>query len=633
MSGRLIRWFVLPIAAALMALAAGPPAALAAGTLDVPGSFPTIQAAIDAAAAGDVVRVAAGTYHESIDFKGKAITVESVDGPGVTIIDAAGLGTGVVRFASGEGRGSVLQGFTIQHGSLPSGGGGGISVASTSPTIRGNVITGNVAACGDGGGIDVEFGSPLIVGNVITGNQSGTACSGEAGGGISIGGAASAEVIGNTIAHNSSFWAGAISLFAAGTPTIANNVIDDNSASAEGGAIWSVNQSDALISQNVFTNNRSPSDGGAIFFLPPSGTAGPLMLNNTFSSNSAAEGSAVYADGFMGTSRLFNNIFVSSSSVAPVFCNPQFQPTPPVLDHNDGYSVAGGPAFAGACAGAVGVNGNISSDPRFAGAADFHLSPGSPAIDAGNSAAPQLPATDLDGQPRVSGAAVDLGAYETQGQPAPGPGVAAVSPTSLDFGTHPGSALAVLAPVTVENTGESPLHVISDEILSNSTDFVIAGGDPCPGATLAPGATCVIQVGYIPGHAGSFTGRLVITTDVGALTVPLTGSAITGHLTASGPTDFGTVHVGRTSKTQTLTIGNDGNAPLHIGALSLGGANPGDFVIVRTTCGGATVQVGATCTVKLAFLPQASGARSALLLIASDDPASPFGVLLTGTGK
>jgi hypothetical protein len=67
--------------------------------------------------------------------------------------------------------------------------------------------------------------------------------------------------------------------------------------------------------------------------------------------------------------------------------------------------------------------GNQSADPRFVnpGAGDFHLRAGSPAIDAGAAQAQAL-ALDLDGRPRAQGAAIDLGAYETPGAIAGGPG-------------------------------------------------------------------------------------------------------------------------------------------------------------------------------------------------------------------
>jgi hypothetical protein len=69
--------------------------------------------------------------------------------------------------------------------------------------------------------------------------------------------------------------------------------------------------------------------------------------------------------------------------------------------------------------------GNISADPLFANPAtgDFHLKPGSLAIDAGAVQDRTLP-SDLDGHPRVQGLAPDLGAFETPVPAGPGAGPA-----------------------------------------------------------------------------------------------------------------------------------------------------------------------------------------------------------------
>src|SRR5262249_31316089 len=73
-----------------------------AATINVPADYPTIQAAIDAAVNGDEILVAPGTYVESIDFKGKTITVRSSGGPDLTTIDGSN-GYRVITMRNGEG--------------------------------------------------------------------------------------------------------------------------------------------------------------------------------------------------------------------------------------------------------------------------------------------------------------------------------------------------------------------------------------------------------------------------------------------------------------------------------------------------------------------------------------------------
>jgi hypothetical protein len=61
--------------------------------------------------------------------------------------------------------------------------------------------------------------------------------------------------------------------------------------------------------------------------------------------------------------------------------------------------------------------GNQTVDPKFfdVEGSDFHLSPDSPAIDAGdNSFVSETNATDLDGNPRIGNSVVDIGAYERE---------------------------------------------------------------------------------------------------------------------------------------------------------------------------------------------------------------------------
>lgn len=114
-------------------------------------AFKSIQEGIAAAADGDTVVVAMGTYEENISFGGKNIVLRSTNpsDPEVvrgTIIDGGGVDS-VVSFSGTEKASCVLAGFTIQNGRADYGGGvrGGTQDSQTLATIRNNIITGNRA--------------------------------------------------------------------------------------------------------------------------------------------------------------------------------------------------------------------------------------------------------------------------------------------------------------------------------------------------------------------------------------------------------------------------------------------------------------------------------------------------------
>ncbi|MBL7152855.1 MAG: right-handed parallel beta-helix repeat-containing protein [Phycisphaerae bacterium] len=158
-------------------------------TLHVPLQFPTIQGAIDHVLEGGTVIVADGIYtgegNRNIDFKGKAITVRSENGPESCIIDCFDpeyYGYRGFVFHSGEDGNSVLSGFTVTNGvvgSCPrSPGGGGILCSLSSPTITDCIIVNNAAwgwcvVMGSaGGGIFLDQSNPTIANCIIVGNRS-----------------------------------------------------------------------------------------------------------------------------------------------------------------------------------------------------------------------------------------------------------------------------------------------------------------------------------------------------------------------------------------------------------------------------------------------------------------------------
>ncbi len=390
-------------------------ATLEAATIRVPADAPSIQQAIDGASAGDTVLVSPGTYVEAITFRGKAITVVSEQGPGVTIIDGNQAGS-VVTFASGETRAAVLKGFTVRNGAN-SFSGGGVLIQNAAPSIIGNWIVNN-GAC-SGAGIYSYFSSPLIQGNTISRNYV-YACSGASGLGVYIGGDSAAELIENVITENSGFAnGGGVTLFAAGRAVLRSNVIARNVTSGfspctEGGGIWMVNFSAATIVDNLIVGNAAGCGGG---FYWGGSTGVTTLVNNTFADNDGAQGSAIAVSGVDTRHVIFNNVIVGKDAQTAFYCSNSSSTPSPVINASDVWSPQG-LAYGGTCLDQTGVGGNISADPIFVRNAfadrlgDYHLQMSSPAIDAGDNAAPQLPAGDLDGNARIANARVDMGAYE-----------------------------------------------------------------------------------------------------------------------------------------------------------------------------------------------------------------------------
>ncbi len=145
------------------------------------------------------------------------------------------------------------------------------------------------------------------------------------------------------------------------------------------------------------------------------------------------------------------------------------------------------------------------------------------------------------------------------------------------------------------------------------------------------GAFCVLANGG-GGGGSSFVSSTVTTVIAPNLTtappgVSFTYAAPTADESTTG-LNFGVGTVGSADAEQTLTVTNNGSAPLLVSGVLLGGANPGDFLI-GNRCQ-AAVAPGASCQVGVRFNPQATGARSATLSLLTNTAIAPPAVKLTG---
>lgn len=397
--------------------------AAAQSKLRVPAQYPSIQAAIDVARAGDTILVAPGRYLERIDFRGRDLTVISSHGPAQTVIDGGGVGT-VVQMIAGETRAAVLDGFTITGGvhALYA---GGVHVAEASPTLRNNRILDNRGGRHGHGLSLLRSPAALIIGNQISLNRSFAPGNGSGGGGgIGVTGAGQVEIRANQITanrvdrHSSG---GGINLVDAGAPRIVANVIDANTARLHGAGIAIIGRSAAVIENNLISHNQltEPGYGGAVSWLLPPG-ANPLRLvNNTLAFNQAEVAAGLHADGDDGLARVANNLVLVNGDASAIECGDMYDGTPPLLDHNN--AVSAGEAYAGLCAEALGREGNFSRVEALS-AGDYGLLAGSVNIDAGDDSAASE-AFDLVSQARhIDGdhdhqVRIDIGAYEYHNSP------------------------------------------------------------------------------------------------------------------------------------------------------------------------------------------------------------------------
>jgi predicted outer membrane repeat protein len=259
---------------------------------------------------------------------------------------------------------------------------GGVIYNEGNKLISNCTFTGNSAEYG--GAI---YKSKLISNCTFTGNSA------ECGGAICNwkGCPANSAITSCTFIGNSAVSGGAIW----DTPATTNCTFTGNSAEQNGGAICGGNSS--VITNCTFTGNSANRNGGAVHNFS---VGNPVMTNCTFSSNSAEnQGGAMFNDS-RSNSTVTNSILWANEP-QEIF-DDEYSNT--IITYSD---VQGG--WDGL--------GNIDINPLFVDPCngDYHLYEDSPCIDAGDpnyAAGPNE--TDLDGNPRVAGGIIDMGAYELQ---------------------------------------------------------------------------------------------------------------------------------------------------------------------------------------------------------------------------
>ncbi|MCP3905270.1 MAG: hypothetical protein GY715_16715 [Planctomycetes bacterium] len=418
------------------------------GGVSVYGGFAGDEMSLDEREAGAATSVLSG------DLNGD-------DGPGFAGRDD---NAWHVVVAGGDPMPVLLDGFTITAGEAGGGSGptplrngGGLYVDAGAITLRRCIFHANrslATAALSGGGAVYARESPVVFEEcAFTGN----AAPNSHGAAVRLVGATSASVSGCVFQGNEADVGGALSAQDVGSLVLDDSAFVGNTAEAGGGGVFVHDVGDATVTACVFSDNDGGYTGGGLIVAGESS----WIERCRFTSNAAA--SVGGALGVSAEATIVNCVLsrnrasgqggaaVFSGTATVVQCSFGGNEGGAILVDADAAGVAvrncvlwgNGPSpFRGPVVpdvahclveGGVSGPGNVDADPVFvqAGTDDLRLAFGSPAIDAGDTdAIPAGVATDLDGNPRIAGATVDMGAHEGAHEPMP----AAAMVTDLDTG-------------------------------------------------------------------------------------------------------------------------------------------------------------------------------------------------------
>lgn len=200
------------------------------------------------------------------------------------------------------------------------------------------------------------------------------------------------------------------------------------------------------------------------------------------------------------------------------------------------------------------------------------------------------------------------------------------SPSSLIFPAQAVNTSSASQAIVLTNGASTTVTLNSFAVTAN-----YAQTNNCA-ATLAPAASCTIDVTFAPTASGDQPGQLTITDSANpaTLVVPLDGAGVAAlSYTASvSPTSltFASQPEGSASSPQSVLLANTGTGALTLSGISV----TGDFA--QTNDCGTSLAVAASCTIHVTFAPTASGDRTGSLAISDNATAGPQTVSLDGGG-
>ncbi len=198
------------------------------------------------------------------------------------------------------------------------------------------------------------------------------------------------------------------------SPRLNNLVIRHNKATSSGAGVYNNYNSNPLITNTVIHSNEVEGTNISGAGIYNSDGSAPEIINVTIAGNKlittgSAKGAGMYS--YNASAKVYNSIFWNNLKMgstdaegadidnewSDITLKNSITQVYPAGNSEDNNKRAANPLFTNEAAG------------------DYTLRPGSPAVDTGNSSlypAPLAGPTDLAGNPRLIGGAIDIGAYE-----------------------------------------------------------------------------------------------------------------------------------------------------------------------------------------------------------------------------
>lgn len=310
-------------------------ASAGASTLDVPGAFSTIGAALSVASAGDTVLVQSGTYPERITLV-SGVVLRGASTTARPVLDAEQQGVAVTAINCSAL--TEFSQFVVRNGLGP-GFGGGMSLENSPIRIFSCRFEDNAAV--HGGGLGSDGSSFLANGCDFAGNSAT-----QSGGALATTDLSSPSIFNCNFTGNAAPGGGAVSVRNANTPSFVGCAFFQNTASLGGAIYYDLFAGGSITLCTIASNAATSGLGGSLFFS----TLASPTISQSIVAFASTGGAAAFAGGAIptfGCCDLFGNVGGESLPgvvdlgtnlfLDPLFCNLAtedlgLQPTSPCVN-------------------------------------------------------------------------------------------------------------------------------------------------------------------------------------------------------------------------------------------------------------------------------------------------------------